>query len=245
MVLERIFAAFVVWTLARNGSPLTVYPEDDLARSTPDPVPSPPSPRCAERMPEPTADGEPEPATTDKPSSHGATVLRIAMEPEPLMTSVKVREPATEPDTWENAAERSSAPCIVAEGELIIQLGLLDMEGDLIDWETGRVSQSKNIFIQIIQTDMFCLQTVQLVHYLQKVNFTTGFGDHVSFDENGDALAIYDVMNWQPSSDGSIIARTVGVVDEVTAIGKVLTLEEDAIYWNLETNKVSIFTLSK
>ncbi len=89
--------------------------------------------------------------------------------------------------------------------------------------------------------DMFCLQTVQLVHYLQKVNFTTGFGDRVSFDENGDALAIYDVMNWQPSSDGSIVARTVGVVDEGAARGKVLTLEEDAIYWNLETNKVSLF----
>ncbi len=38
------------------------------------------------------------------------------------------------------SAEKSSAPSIVAEGELIIQLGLLDMGGggggDLIDWET-------------------------------------------------------------------------------------------------------------
>ncbi len=32
--------------------------------------------------------------------------------------------------------EWSSAPCTVAEGELILHLGLLDMEGDLIDWET-------------------------------------------------------------------------------------------------------------
>jgi len=77
-----------------------------------------------------------------------------------------------------------------------------------------------------------------VVHYLQKVNFTTGFGDHVSFDKNGDALAIYDVMNWQPTSDGSIIVRTVGVVDEGAATGKVLTLDENEIYWNLETNKV-------
>ncbi len=52
------FAAFVEWTLVRNGSPLTICPEDNLARSTPDPVPSPPSPRCADRLPEPTADGE-------------------------------------------------------------------------------------------------------------------------------------------------------------------------------------------
>ncbi|XP_051512054.1 extracellular calcium-sensing receptor-like [Myxocyprinus asiaticus] len=81
------------------------------------------------------------------------------------------------------------------------------------------------------------LQPWQLAHYLQKVNFTTGFGDHVSFDKNGDALAIYDVMNWQPSSDGSIIVRTVGVVDEGAATGKVLTLDEDALYWNFEMRK--------
>jgi len=71
------------------------------------------------------------------------------------------------------------------------------------------------------------------------VNFTTGFGDHVSFDENGDALAIYDVMNWHPSSDGSIFVRTVGVVDEGAATGNVLTLDENAIYWNFETKKVT------
>ncbi|XP_048025203.1 extracellular calcium-sensing receptor isoform X1 [Megalobrama amblycephala] len=81
------------------------------------------------------------------------------------------------------------------------------------------------------------LKPWQLVHYLQIVNFTTGFGDHVSFDNNGDALAIYDVMNWQPSSDGSIVVHTVGVVDEGAATGKVLTLDEDALYWNVETNK--------
>ncbi|XP_051952881.1 extracellular calcium-sensing receptor-like [Xyrauchen texanus] len=85
--------------------------------------------------------------------------------------------------------------------------------------------------------DINNLQPWQLVHYLQKVNFTTGFGDHVSFDENGDALAIYDVMNWQPSSDGSMIIRTVGVVDEGAATGKVLTLDEDALFWNFETKK--------
>ncbi|KTF86266.1 hypothetical protein cypCar_00047428, partial [Cyprinus carpio] len=85
--------------------------------------------------------------------------------------------------------------------------------------------------------DITNLKPWQLVHYLQKVNFTTGFGDHVSFDKNGDALAIYDVLNWQPSSDGSVVARTVGVVDEGAARGKVLTLEEDAIYWNIETSK--------
>ncbi|XP_057203738.1 extracellular calcium-sensing receptor-like [Triplophysa rosa] len=103
---------------------------------------------------------------------------------------------------------------------------------DLMQCEEGRGPFSENTCADITN-----LQPWQLVHYLQKVNFTTGFGDRVSFDKNGDALAIYDVMNWQPRSDGSIIVRTVGVVDEGAATGKVLTLNEEALYWNFDTRK--------
>ncbi|XP_077050150.1 extracellular calcium-sensing receptor-like [Siphateles boraxobius] len=85
--------------------------------------------------------------------------------------------------------------------------------------------------------DIINLKPWQLVHYLQKVKFTTGFGDHVSFDKNGDALAIYDVLNWHPSSDGSITIHKIGVVNEEAATGMVLTLDEEAIYWNFETKK--------
>ncbi|KAL0157146.1 hypothetical protein M9458_048392, partial [Cirrhinus mrigala] len=48
--------------------------------STPDPEPSPPSPRCAEPTSEPTTDGEPKRAATDELSPTGATELRIAPE---------------------------------------------------------------------------------------------------------------------------------------------------------------------
>ncbi len=103
------FAAFVEWTLARNGSPLTVSPEDDLARSTPFP------------------------ATISEPAQSRATEQKIAPEVEPN-PSDQVREPATVPITREQAvdgvsAEWSSAPCTAAEGELMRPLGLLDSEG--------------------------------------------------------------------------------------------------------------------
>ncbi len=45
------FAAFLEWTLASKGSPHTICPVDDLARSTPDPEPSPPTPRGVEHQP--------------------------------------------------------------------------------------------------------------------------------------------------------------------------------------------------
>ncbi len=127
------FAAFVEWTLSRNGSPLTVSPEDDLARSTPDPEPSPPSPCGAEQQPEPTDDGEPFPTAINEPVQSRATEWKIAPEVEPN-PSDQVREAVTVPITREQAVdsvsvEWSSAPCTVAEGELMIHLGLLDREG--------------------------------------------------------------------------------------------------------------------
>ncbi|XP_062409081.1 extracellular calcium-sensing receptor-like [Sardina pilchardus] len=81
------------------------------------------------------------------------------------------------------------------------------------------------------------MQPWQFLHYLQSVNYTTSFGDHVSFDENGDALAIYDILNWHGMPDGTMKARTVGVVDESQPTGKVLSLDEDRIFWNFQSKK--------
>uniref|UniRef100_A0A8D3D8Y4 G-protein coupled receptors family 3 profile domain-containing protein n=1 Tax=Scophthalmus maximus TaxID=52904 RepID=A0A8D3D8Y4_SCOMX len=56
------------------------------------------------------------------------------------------------------------------------------------------------------------LEPWQVVYYLEKVNFTTPFGDQVSFDENGDALPIYDIMNWLWLPDGKTEVQNVGEV---------------------------------
>uniref|UniRef100_A0A3Q1J2R3 G-protein coupled receptors family 3 profile domain-containing protein n=1 Tax=Anabas testudineus TaxID=64144 RepID=A0A3Q1J2R3_ANATE len=56
------------------------------------------------------------------------------------------------------------------------------------------------------------LEPWQLMYYLEKVNFTTSFGDQVSFDENGDALPIYDIMNWWWLPDGRTKVQNVGLV---------------------------------
>uniref|UniRef100_A0A4W4FK22 G-protein coupled receptors family 3 profile domain-containing protein n=1 Tax=Electrophorus electricus TaxID=8005 RepID=A0A4W4FK22_ELEEL len=98
---------------------------------------------------------------------------------------------------------------------------------DLMQCEEG-----KGPFISHSCASIHSLQPWQVVHYLQNVNFTTGFGDHVSFDKNGDALAIYDVMNWQPNPDGSIRVHTVGVVYETAQAGDVLTGDDRKCTYN-------------
>ncbi|XP_049431510.1 extracellular calcium-sensing receptor-like [Epinephelus fuscoguttatus] len=80
------------------------------------------------------------------------------------------------------------------------------------------------------------LEPWQLVYYLEKVNFTTPFGDQVSFDENGDVLPIYDVMNWLWLPDGQTKVQNVGEVKE-SAKGEELTLDEDKIFWNFESKQ--------
>uniref|UniRef100_A0A3Q2WF50 Extracellular calcium-sensing receptor-like n=1 Tax=Haplochromis burtoni TaxID=8153 RepID=A0A3Q2WF50_HAPBU len=83
----------------------------------------------------------------------------------------------------------------------------------------------------------FCLKSYCLIHYLQNVNFTTPFGDQVSFDENGDALPIYDVMNWLHLPDGQIKVQNVGEVKRSGFKSEELTIDEDKMFWNFESGK--------
>uniref|UniRef100_A0A665TMB2 Extracellular calcium-sensing receptor-like n=1 Tax=Echeneis naucrates TaxID=173247 RepID=A0A665TMB2_ECHNA len=77
----------------------------------------------------------------------------------------------------------------------------------------------------------------QLLHYLQKVNFTTSFGDEVSFDGNGDALPIYDIMNWQWLPDGRVEVKNVGEVKKSASGGEELIVDENKIFWNFKPKK--------
>lgn len=79
------------------------------------------------------------------------------------------------------------------------------------------------------------------MHYLQKVNFTTPFGDQVSFDENGDPLPIYDVMNWKWLPDSGTKIQNVGEVKKSALGGEELILNENLIFWNFEPKQVTSF----
>ncbi|XP_019125521.2 extracellular calcium-sensing receptor [Larimichthys crocea] len=81
------------------------------------------------------------------------------------------------------------------------------------------------------------LEPWQLMYYLEKVNFTTPFGDEVSFDENGDALPIYDIMNWLWLPDGRTKVQNVGEVKRSALKGEELTIDEDKIFWNFDSKQ--------
>uniref|UniRef100_A0A8C5HH99 G-protein coupled receptors family 3 profile domain-containing protein n=1 Tax=Gouania willdenowi TaxID=441366 RepID=A0A8C5HH99_GOUWI len=59
----------------------------------------------------------------------------------------------------------------------------------------------------------------------------------ISFDENGDAIPIYDIMNWQWLPDGRTEVVNVGDVKGSESKGEELLLHEDKIFWNFESKK--------
>ncbi|CAG6001841.1 unnamed protein product, partial [Menidia menidia] len=55
-------------------------------------------------------------------------------------------------------------------------------------------------------------QPWQLIYYMKRANFSA-LGEKVNFDQNGDPIAYYDLMNWQKRPDGSLHLVKVGFYD--------------------------------
>ncbi|XP_069053645.1 extracellular calcium-sensing receptor-like isoform X3 [Lepisosteus oculatus] len=70
-----------------------------------------------------------------------------------------------------------------------------------------------------------------LLHYMKQVRFSV-LGEEVSFDENGDPVASYDLMNWQEGPDGSLELVKVGYYDASLGKGNDLVINESAIRWH-------------
>ncbi|XP_057203741.1 extracellular calcium-sensing receptor-like [Triplophysa rosa] len=83
----------------------------------------------------------------------------------------------------------------------------------------------------------------QLQHYLQEVSFSVS-GEEVNFDIKGDSIPSYDLINWQRHTNGDIQFIKVGLYDTAQHAGKELVIEEQAIMWSNQHNKVPVSVCS-
>ncbi|XP_078059573.1 extracellular calcium-sensing receptor-like [Mustelus asterias] len=72
----------------------------------------------------------------------------------------------------------------------------------------------------------------QLLRYLREVRFINQFGEEVTFDEDGDPIASYDLVNWQKRRDWSVDFVKVGYYDSALPEGEELALDESRIVWH-------------
>ncbi|XP_043926861.1 extracellular calcium-sensing receptor-like [Protopterus annectens] len=75
------------------------------------------------------------------------------------------------------------------------------------------------------------LQPWQLLSLMKKVSFTMS-GEEISFDNNGDPVAFYDLINWQKNPDGSVKFMKTGDYDASLSVGEELTINTTMIKWH-------------
>ncbi|XP_078265896.1 extracellular calcium-sensing receptor-like [Rhinoraja longicauda] len=88
--------------------------------------------------------------------------------------------------------------------------------------------------------NIFNFKPWQLLHYLKQVMYTTKLGEKVYFDENGDPLASYDIINWQRKTDGSIKYVHVGRFNAASSLDHDLQIEEELIIWHCNQTLVPL-----
>ncbi|XP_031754158.1 vomeronasal type-2 receptor 26 [Xenopus tropicalis] len=91
---------------------------------------------------------------------------------------------------------------------------------------TSPVLSDRNLFPSFFRT---------LLQYIKKVNFKTPAGNRVFFDESGNPPAIYDIVNWHLTSQGSLGQITVGKYDLSAPNGKSLNVDNGLINWASKT----------
>ncbi|XP_033952775.1 extracellular calcium-sensing receptor-like [Pseudochaenichthys georgianus] len=78
-----------------------------------------------------------------------------------------------------------------------------------------------------------------VLEHIKYVNFTTENGAKVFFDENGDSVAQYELVNWQMKEDGSVDIVNIGQYDTSFPEGEKLKLKKNTeIVWGGNKNKV-------
>ncbi|XP_062860439.1 extracellular calcium-sensing receptor-like [Trichomycterus rosablanca] len=83
----------------------------------------------------------------------------------------------------------------------------------------------------------------QLLSYMKRTRFTS-LGEDVRFDQKGDPIASYDLMNWQVGSDGSLQLTKVGFYDASLREDRDLVINESVITWH-RGNKAPVSLCSK
>ncbi|XP_011369347.1 extracellular calcium-sensing receptor isoform X1 [Pteropus vampyrus] len=93
--------------------------------------------------------------------------------------------------------------------------------------------------------DIKKVEAWQVLKHLRHLNFTNNMGEQVTFDECGDLMGNYSIINWHLSpEDGSIVFKEVGYYNVYAKKGERLFINEEKILWSGFSREPVPFVLS-
>ncbi|XP_062242020.1 extracellular calcium-sensing receptor-like [Platichthys flesus] len=110
---------------------------------------------------------------------------------------------------------------------------LVTCEGKMGPFYDGSCADNKHI------------QPWQVLHYLQNINFTTSQGERVTFDQNGDSPARYELINLQRVTSGTAHVSTVGVFDPTLPGERQFVMNGVKIVWGGGSHTVPVSVCSE
>ncbi|XP_056425682.1 extracellular calcium-sensing receptor-like [Hyla sarda] len=78
----------------------------------------------------------------------------------------------------------------------------------------------------------------QLLYYLKRVKFRLNNGRELYFDENGDPPAVYDIVNWQLTAEGTLRQVKIGSYDTMSSSREMFTINKSSILSAIEDHQV-------
>ncbi|XP_075061831.1 extracellular calcium-sensing receptor-like [Mixophyes fleayi] len=71
----------------------------------------------------------------------------------------------------------------------------------------------------------------QLLHYIRNVRVTLNSGSDIYFNEHGTIPAVYDIVNWQLTQEGTIGQFKVGNYDTAASSGQLFNINSSLLLW--------------
>ncbi|KAM4700703.1 extracellular calcium-sensing receptor [Discoglossus pictus] len=93
-------------------------------------------------------------------------------------------------------------------------------------------AEGKGLFTNGSCADIKKVEAWQLLKYLLHLNFTNSMGEQVDFNQFGDLVGNYTIINWHLSAeDGTVVFEEIGHYDVYAKKGERLYINESKILW--------------